>query len=359
MLQLIKKIAYFIPLLVLLIIVNKIADPSNVLTWGNYEKSIVDSIKKGLNVTNIKNCDERLLQKYFIESLAKAPDVAIFGNSQVMQIGTEIFPNKFVVNNGVSGASLQDYIAIYGVYYQSNKIPKKIILNFCPSLFSDDDSPTQFKSIYKEYSIVGKKMEPEIDLNYNDIISSNYYWIENSLSLNYFQLSFDQLLHQKLTEPKKRILATTNKLNEGGTRLFDDFTITYDIGTRDIDPELVAETVKGYEKNLYRVAPGKFRALGAKKLKLFFDFLEFVKKNGTEIEFINLPYHPEAYDALYRKNPKYIAAEIEFEKLIAGKYSIYGSIDPSKFNMTNGSYYDSTHMRRDSLMKFFSAYINQ
>ena len=356
MFRLLIKIAYFIPLLALIIIVNKIADPSNVLTWGKYEKSIVDSAKKGLNVTNIKNCDERLLQKYYIDALTEVPDIAIFGNSQVMQIGSEVFKDKFVVNNGVSGASLQDYIAIYGAYYENKKLPKKIIMNFCPSLFSDEDSPNQFKSIYKEYRIVANNMEPKGDLNYNDLISSNYYWIENSLSLNYFQLSFGQLINQKFRPTKTTILATPNKENNGGTRLFSDFSITYEAETRNILPEKVDETVDGYEKNIYRVAPGKFRSLGSKKLKLFFDFLSFVEKNGTEVEFINLPYHPKAYKALVNKNPKYISASLEFEKLIAGKYKIYGSMDPSKFNLTNGSYYDSTHMRRDSLMKFFSAY---
>ena len=111
--------SFFIKILLLcfsvfatIIPINYFVDPANIFGNGAYEKGISDYLIQGYHVVNIMNYDERLLQKFYIESLKNGPKTIVLGSSRSMQLSSRLLSQQ-VINNGVSGASVEDLLAIY------------------------------------------------------------------------------------------------------------------------------------------------------------------------------------------------------------------------------------------------------
>jgi hypothetical protein len=98
------KISLFIPVLLLIGIINVSVDPQGVYKkkankYGLEEYHIAQALAAGKDVNLFRDIDDRLLQKYFVEDLTSAPDIVVLGGSQMMWIGNNVFPGSKVINN--------------------------------------------------------------------------------------------------------------------------------------------------------------------------------------------------------------------------------------------------------------------
>lgn len=98
-----------LPVLILLIMVNYFGDAARLFD-NDYEKVMAKILSKGQYVTNFENYDERLFQKEIISTTAIQPNLVIIGSSRTMLINNEFFPNFFLFNNSVSGASIDEVV---------------------------------------------------------------------------------------------------------------------------------------------------------------------------------------------------------------------------------------------------------
>jgi peptidoglycan/LPS O-acetylase OafA/YrhL len=97
----------------------------------------------------ISNVDERLLVKNRIEYNDDSPEAIVLGSSRIMQIGTHNY-DKSVINLGVSGASIEDHIAIASL--AAPKLdPKTIFIGLDPWLFNADSKQDRWRSLAPEY----------------------------------------------------------------------------------------------------------------------------------------------------------------------------------------------------------------
>jgi len=176
-----------IVVLTILVSVNYFGDAAK-LFGSDYEKVIATILLNGKNVTNISNYDERRLQKELIENLKKTPDIVILGSSRTMLINDEYFTEKFLLNNSVSGASIEDLISIYQIYKSKGMIPGKVIIGIDPWLFNENNNQSRWKTLEKEFNTFFEK-----DLIFKDNLSL--------VSIKKFQMFFDITDNLYVTSP--------------------------------------------------------------------------------------------------------------------------------------------------------------
>ena len=145
------KIWLLLPIILLVITLNLYKDPANLFRGSAYEKGIASLLLQGWNVKNISNYDERLVQKYYINGLAERKDVVVLGSSRAMMIDSKMFPGRRFFNNSVSGASLEDHIAIYELYREKKLEPATVIIALDPWLLNRYSGQSRWRSLQSEY----------------------------------------------------------------------------------------------------------------------------------------------------------------------------------------------------------------
>ncbi|MGC8604151.1 MAG: hypothetical protein ACP5VS_10720, partial [Desulfomonilaceae bacterium] len=84
------------------------------LFHSEYEKKIAESLNSNHFVEGVTNYDERLVQKYRLNGLPDGSklNTIILGSSRTMEISEDLFRKK-TINLSVSGAGIEDYLALY------------------------------------------------------------------------------------------------------------------------------------------------------------------------------------------------------------------------------------------------------
>ena len=349
MIKFIKKVFYTLtPILVIIIVVNYFGDAANLFHVG-YEQKIASIIKEGKFVTNISNYDERILQKEIIKNLVNSPDIAVLGSSRTMLINQHIFNSKYLINNSVSGATIEDIIAVYQIYKEENILPKKIIIATDPWIFNQNMGQNRWKSLDSEFlkfTNGNKKEENSL------LINRNFFEL---ISLSYFQNSLKNIPNFVLD--KKNPVSTEKKLNVSITKLTDG-SIIYGEKYRNATKKEIENRVTNYlQGKMYGI--GDFNKLSPKLISLFNLLIKDMKNNKIQIVLFLAPYHPRVYDKVKIKYPLVLKTEkylLNFAK--KNNIEIYGSFNPKKLNLTEDTFYDGMHSKEEGIEIIFRNKIN-
>lgn len=345
----IKKIVLLLtPILIFVVSVNYFGDASNLFSIG-YEKKIADELLKGNNVTFDYDHDQRLLEKYLINTSTLCPDVLVIGSSRVMQINSSDFQNQTFINNGVSGASIEDLLAIYQMYEQKQCFPKKIILGLDPWTLNINNGQTRWMTLNHEYFILYTQLTNKNIVEKYEQISVKYLQL---ISPSYFQGSFKRMFNVS-----SKPIATNTKINNAFTKLVDG-SITYDLEYRSATPNDIEKKALDFiSGNIYSIE--KFDKLSPKIRFLLEKFIARLRSNHIEISFFLSPYHPKVYSfiAELEKYSRIIDSENYFRDL-GLKYGIkvIGSFNPNLLNMDNSYFYDGMHLNEKGLKKILKEY---
>lgn len=323
------------PLIAILVLVNYIGDSANLFKAG-YELKMAQIVTDGKNVTNVDNYDERLFQKECIEQLKYKPSTVVLGASKAMQINGKMVQDSNFFNSTVSGASIEDYIAIYQIYKNNNKLPKKIIIDIEPYLFNNNANQERWKSIQSYYYQFKKeKVSTEKINKYNELIS-----------LSYFQSSIKNLY--KVISGNGVPIATNEKCNSTFTKIKDG-TICYDTAYRFASINKVDGKVNEYlSGDLYSIED--FNALEQKILKDFQSLIDDMIKNKINIEFFLCPHHPKVYDRIEKKYPMVLKTEYFISQYAkANNLIVRGTYNPYPLKLNKFDFYDGSHLKESKL----------
>jgi hypothetical protein len=342
-----KTSIFSLLIFILLISVNYWGDSAKIFHRG-YEKKIAELLFENHNVTNISNYDERILQKEIISKLGSSPDVLILGSSRIMLINSTYFKNKKVINNGVSGASIEDLIAIYQIYKSRSILPKKIILGIDPWLFNENNGQTRWHSLKKEYySFSEKTVEVEKDRLNNKV--------KQLFSFSYFQASFNNI--PNVISGKSEPIATDNIYNTTNTKLFDA-SLSYGKKFREVSDIEINNKAKNYIKgNIYSIE--QFDKISPKIWDEFEYFCQEIIENDIELSFFLAPYHPIVYEEIEQNYKLVIVTEnkvVNFAK--ENNIRCLGSFSPIKMEIDNKGFYDGMHSKEYIIKKIMKVQIN-
>ena len=336
-----------IGLLIAVACFNYKIDPANIFrnvfveTCGNW-------LLEGHNVAVTQNYDERLLQKYLIEHDSKRYDVLVLGSSRTMDIGSSLFPNYTFKNYSVSGASIEDDIALYFLYERMHGVPKKVLIGADAWLLNVNNGQERWKSVANEY---------EYGKNY--MLESNKFFFTIDVE-KCMQLISWPYLNESIKKAKKDEVRNIDRgyclADESATVATNAEIICPDgmhIHSADMqakDAELLA--MKYIAGNVYSLE--KYDEINAELQAQVKMFISYLKSAKVEIVIYLTPYHPVVYSYLIQ-NEQYrnvMEAETFFrEAAIEFGLKIAGSYNPERCGLSNEDFLDGMHMRQKAVAK--------
>ena len=170
---------------------NYCVDPAQLFSGGNYEKGVAGILLSGNNVANVSNYDERLLQKAYVNNLKRRNDVIVLGSSRSMQLRSHLFPGMSFFNHGVSGASIEDYLAIYELYEQRELAPSVVVLGLDPWILNQYSKQDRWESLRWEYFSMANRLNINPTIINSDNKSKK---LTELISLPYLEESIKKVL---------------------------------------------------------------------------------------------------------------------------------------------------------------------
>jgi hypothetical protein len=355
--HLIIRLVFLLPIPLIIMSVNYFVDPANIFR-KNYTSGIVDYLMQGYHVTNIGNCNERLLQKNYINRLERCPAEIVFGSSRAILIGESMIQSNNLVNSALSGATLEDFLAIYYLYEQKgwNNI-SKIIFVLDPWILNDNHGDMRWKTLQKEYQIFYNILfEKNVNNSFKlDITIPSHY--KELLSLSYLNTSVLNMFHHNTTH----YLPTKEFCNEGMTK-HTDGSICYGINIRNATIEEQEKMIDEDFNNARRSFMANFTHLNPDYCLIFSKFIEYIQNKNTEVVFLLAPVLPKIYE-YYEKN-EYFKIVFDVENYFIGfakkhQIKVLGSFNPAKYNFDDSGFYDGFHAKPETIKKILDVEKNE
>jgi hypothetical protein len=337
----IKLSAIILPVGLLVCLCNYFIDPANIFISEKYVSGIATILSSGHNVDNISNYNERLLQEQMISRLTKTPDIVILGSSRIMEIGSDFFPGKRVLNCGVSHANIHDLISLTGMLDSLGRLPGEIYMNVDPGLISNET--TEWQSIGSYYRYFLRKTD-----NYNRVYERINESIEKTkwfslVSFAYFKESLDFLI-----SGRSKIYVDVGSDRPYYGR-FSDGTIGYSPGYTNPDTLKVASDARNTGRK------GEFLIPDPEKEKLLSILVSYLKEENVKVYFIMLPYHPDYYSATNTGHQNIFEKYDQFYRKLAYSEGIpvIGNFNPFVLPVRRDEFYDMYHSSKGAIKKIF------
>lgn len=278
--------------------------------------------------------DERKFVKNRVIYENLNPRILAIGSSRVLQISNKNF-NTQVLNLSVSGASIQDQIAITEMSLEKFEVDK-ILLGADPWLFNDNFKPSRWKSISKEFeislnNIQSKSKKNQIFKQDNLIESHNFY--EKILEKIYIFFNIRKL-DLEITKNEINSLTKDYYLRDG----------SYVYGKKEHQEKLEGTIVK-YAMNKYKFSKDNYN--------LYKNFIEYlINFHEKEVILVLSPYHLPSYELTIASKPFYLDLENKFKKLSEEiDIKIIGSYNPLKIPCNQNEFYDAMHPKDSCMIK--------
>ena len=335
-----KRLLLLLPIPVLLVAVNYFNDPGNIFD-EDYEAGIADYLSRGYNVTNVLNYNERVFQKMFIEKMNACPDQIVLGASRAMQLRNwQPSDGGCFINNAMSAAALEDYLAIYGLYEKKGCTIKKVIIAAEPWLFNENNKLVKWKALSQDYAQFCWNLNLDAAAEKENLLAE-YEKYQQLFSFSYFRTS----LRYFLKGIDRHYHPTTEAVNEGFTRLADG-TITYDKAARDLSAAAIREKAENTLQEKSITYCGEYREFSRRYQQIFESFISYLQEKNIEPVFFLSPYHPTVY-SYFKSHPQYhiiFRAESYYRSFAqCHGIQVWGSYDPAVYHLDNSCFLDGVH----------------
>ena len=343
----IKWLQYSIVTIVLMVsvisILNYKIDSLGLFGNSNYLSQAAKTLASGKMIAGLKNTDERLFQELIIKNLQVKNDVIAIGSSRMMQLRKRFFlENKInFFNHSVSGASLEDYIAIVGAYELIHGyLPSTVVLGIDPWIFNKYSGQNRWKTLSKYYNY-------EIEKIYNKKQNSNATINTTKWKqlINYDYTISNIKFFKTLLENNGKMFYIADTFNIDDSIKESDGSIHYPISRRynNIKESKIKKSAIEYSKKpVYSLET--FTTLD--NINLFESFIKYLQLKNVNIIFFLPPYNPITYNLLI-KQPEYKMIDTVENYLIkiSNEYNIdmKGSYNPHKYSFINKDFSDGMH----------------
>ena len=352
--KLLLRLCLFIPILLIIVVVNFTVDPANLYSGEAYITGIAKIILSGKNVANVENYDERLLQKKYIEGLRQAKNVIVLGSSRSMQISSAQFSGKTFFNNSVSVATLEDLIAIYQLYSDNELKPSIIILGIDPWIFNNYYNYNLWRTLSNEY----QKGINNLGLGVPDYLTSFLNTLEleklfQIISPSYFQGSINQLL----THGWKRSSYYSTNVVESDVpiRTFDG-SFSYPSEYRLANVDQVRQRIENVINQPIDTGFEHYTILDPQRIMILKKFIDLLKTEGIQVFIFLPPIHPIYYNYLVNSEKYRIILNVQKLLINIGKekgITILGSYNPADIPCQENEFYDFYHPKLLCIEKVF------
>jgi len=353
--KLFRKLAFVVPLGVLVMSVNAIVDPAHLFNFARhetYEEGIARWLLAGFNIEGASNYNDRLMHKYYVAGLIRRPDVIILGSSRALQIRSTGFGDKVVFNHGVTNGNLEDAIAIYELYHTQQLTPTVVLLNLDPWLLDHSHSTTAWQALQSDYETAARRMGLKSSVSPGSWFADQQKYLE-LISPAYFQQSITMLGRTILLHQTNDYIVTTTTQGDQMIRLADG-SLVYNGAVRLRSDEAVRAAAQS-DALTHPVA-----YLDAERQSLLVTFITALQADGVELVFMLSPFHPLVYETWEAADYTTVRDAQSYYEALAHDYHIalIGSYNPADVDCGEAEFYDGLHPREACLQKILAT-LNQ
>ncbi len=276
------------------------------------------------------NMNERTFIKSRIEIETLRPNYIVLGSSRVMQINSKIIDGE-LLNLSVSGASVEDDVAIWGM--ASKKFnPNFVLIGADPWLFNAKSTQDRWRTLEVEYESALAAMGLR-SLNLSTTKDIGESELNNSLSALYRHVNISKI-------------SATNDLPERMDKIRRDGSRVYNlVQANKSQSEVEADAVSFAS---YAMRPYEY---SNEAEDTFRHLVNHIGKRHKVIIVLS-PYHPKLYSYIIKKDLKFIEIENSFRRLGADLgVRVIGSYDPAQDGCTSDEFYDGMHPKVSCIEK--------
>lgn len=326
----------------MVIATNYYVDPANVFSSSTYLGGIADILTKGHNVENLFNYDGRLLQEQMVKRLHEPPDVVVIGSSRVMEIGSDLFPGKKVLNCGVSHGWIPDMAAIVGLFDSLGRMPREFVIGLDPYMIGAGGT-SEWQSLSAYYGCFIRKA-PGGNEGHAEGLPNSYRKVSSLFSFDYFKSSLEFVVKRR---SKKYWDAGSDTPLSGR---FSDGTISYPATYR--NPDTLKISLDARNTGLRDGLPQP----DSVNIDLLNQLLDFLQQRQIAVKFVMAPFHPEFYEAVNQHQPLLFHhyEQLFIQMSVKRNIPIVGGFDPEVQGIPRLQFYDMYHCSRAALHKVFN-----
>ena len=303
-------------------------------SFKNNTEALMAKLLVNNNVVYSTKMDERLFIKNRIIHENLNPKILVIGSSTIMQISNDDF-NKQTLNLGVSGASIEDHIAITLMALEKFNVDT-ILLAGDPWLFNKYNNQLRWKSISKEYKISLKNIQFK-SKDYNIIEKKNY------REIHLFHERFLEKLYSFLNIRKLDLELEVNQINNlTKDAILRDGRRVH--GNQKFEENIKARVIE-YSINKYQFSDEYY--------EIYKNFIEhLINVHNKEVVLLLPPYHLPSYKLTIQEKPFFLDLEAKFRELSKEtNIKIIGSYDASSIPCDDNEFYDSMHPKNSCMKK--------
>jgi hypothetical protein len=300
-----------------------------------YLLDAVRDLVSGRMIAGLSDYDEGEFQRLIVER-NMIPDTICIGSSRSMNLRRghleKLTFGANYFNHAVSGARIEDCMAIVGLYQARGSLPKTVIFGLDPWVFNGNIVQGRWKSLTPYY----------LQLHNGIYHRGASIPVENN--------KYRELLTYEYTITNIKHLFKKNKTY-------------YVVATKDIDDNIVdtdgshhlpyrqrfqkdEDTQKAARNYFNNPASSYERFSRVANTGVFENFIKHMRDKGVNIVLLLSPYHPLTYKTL-TDSPDYRAIrDVEtYVKEYAKKNGLrlLGSYDPVKYGFESKDFFDATH----------------
>jgi hypothetical protein len=324
--RLILRLSRFLPLVLSLLIVNRI------LTTPVFERRQMqlfarpaDELLQGRSVWLSSWERERPLKVALLARLPTRKAVLVFGGSRASQISAAWFKPNSALNLAVIGGGLDDTVAFFQMCTEVEKIPSLVVLELNPALLRDELSVDSLASArYFNNAVARYGLQPQ------QRFGSGLLSLERIRLISRFFVGGEWKV-VRADDPRLHLLPdgswclTLAKRNQSAPQV-DAFVTSF---LRNLDPD--------YFHLRTTSRPSEFER------SLLGHFLDDLQTRHIRVVVLLAPVHPIAYE-YYRKRGGYEESWIRAEMASRG-ITVAGSYSPFVTGATSADFFDDVHPR--------------
>lgn len=331
--------------------INYFVDASQVITTKSSTNMARLSLS-GKIVAVPKNYNERVYQVSIIEQMQSMPETIVIGSSRGMYLGKDITGIDSIYNHCVSGACMEDYYALLGLYDKKfSKLPKRIIIEVSPWVFYENNPDSRwsenitYRSACKDFY---EKVNKET-FNRTNLKKENPY-----ISIPYFQYNIEAIKEKGckafITQPAK----VSNNTSEQAD--YPDGTIRYDASLELPNPKRL-EKVNSTNRGVTYENVHKMKKIGGIQKQNFESIITYLLKKDVEVTFYLQPFSVTQCKFIYDKNTNPVFKDVERHLNETGKkygIRVVGSYDVKNFDLFDNQFIDFMHLDKEGTRKVWN-----
>ena len=356
LLKLSAKLLLFVPVLAFMIFCNYRIDPSGLFFGAGFERIASEYMLEGHAIKGYERLDGRKLNEVYAKNVPDAPQVLINGSSRSLTItGDMLCPGKTFYNASNVAADRYDFFTSYYIFAKEGKEPEVMVLSLDAWVFNDHKEAIDDRSDKQLYYQFINEELGFTEYSYTTDDASDREKYKALVSPSYFQAAIKYYLRDTEGEIMPEVVEG-DLYSQNEVIKCSDGSIIYDVAYRNrtndqISSALISETFEGTPlmgmTEFYELDPVFIQQLEA--------FIEYLQNKGIRVIIYLPPYNDYFYSVAQARESEHPAFfEVEsYCRDLAERYGIeiYGSYDAKSLGLGFDDFWDSYHMRPESISK--------